>query len=558
MKVKSQAKNISDKSKNPLRKYFLAIFILVFLVYGNSLKNGYALDDNYVTVTTPEIPNNPRVEKGIKGIPEIFTSHYIQTEEQSFDYRPVPLCTFAIEYQFFGSNPFVSHLVNVLFYAFTCVLLFSVLVTLFSGYNIVFPLLITLLFCVHPIHTEVVNNLKSRDELLSFFFGMLALYFFIKKTETKKWMFFLLSAFFLLIALLCKKTAVLFLVLLPLTDYFFRDVKFKHFIGKALLFYLVFVVFTFIQRALLGDVGEKREFAFFENPLFYNDGFFQRVSLACYTVGYYFKLFVFPYPLSSYYGFDTIPEGGMINLFIVVSAVFYISIGVYALIKIPSKSIFSYGICVYLLGIFPFANLVDPMVGILGERFVYFASLGFCIAAVCFIFRIFKMDHKNKEAGIKILPSLVKNGFIGVFIIFSILTFARNNKWKDSLALFSNDVKHFEDSYLLNYFLASTLNTEAARQPLGSKKDFMFKESTKYFARSARLLRAGLGIYNTDYYSFSALGTIYVNYLNNVDAAIPCFKRSLQIKPDYEAAHRNLIFCYDKKKQKDTLYKQKK
>src|ERR1035437_5863999 len=67
-------------------KISLLIFAFVFILYGNSIKNDYALDDNYVTVTTPEKPNNPRIEKGIKGIPKLFTSHYVETAAQSFEY----------------------------------------------------------------------------------------------------------------------------------------------------------------------------------------------------------------------------------------------------------------------------------------------------------------------------------------------------------------------------------------------------------------------------------------------------------------------------------------
>src|ERR1700741_2005444 len=110
MKASVQEKTVSGKRQ--LKNYYIVIFALIFLVYGNSLRNGYALDDNFVTVTTPETPNNPRVEKGIKGIPEIFRSHFIETEQQSYDYRPVPLSSFAIEYQLFGSNPLISHLIN--------------------------------------------------------------------------------------------------------------------------------------------------------------------------------------------------------------------------------------------------------------------------------------------------------------------------------------------------------------------------------------------------------------------------------------------------------------
>src|ERR1700739_38211 len=138
-----------DKNKRGFRNYFLVIFGFTFLLYANSINNGYSLDDNYVTVITPDHPNNSRIEKGIKGIPKIFSSHYIESASQSFEYRPIPLCTFAIEYQFFGSNPHVSHFINVLIYAITCVIIFIILTHLFKKYSVVFPLVITFLFIAH-------------------------------------------------------------------------------------------------------------------------------------------------------------------------------------------------------------------------------------------------------------------------------------------------------------------------------------------------------------------------------------------------------------------------
>ena len=77
-------------------KVSLLLFVLSFLLYGNTIKNSYAFDDNYVAVTNSEHPNNPRIEKGIKGIVEIFKTHYVEIEGQSFEYRPLVLTSFAI------------------------------------------------------------------------------------------------------------------------------------------------------------------------------------------------------------------------------------------------------------------------------------------------------------------------------------------------------------------------------------------------------------------------------------------------------------------------------
>lgn len=88
-------RRFEEKKQNKM--IVLSIILLCFFLYGNSIKNNYSLDDNYVTVTSNQ-HQNPRIQKGIKGIPEIFTSHYVQSNQQSFEYRPIVLTTFALEY----------------------------------------------------------------------------------------------------------------------------------------------------------------------------------------------------------------------------------------------------------------------------------------------------------------------------------------------------------------------------------------------------------------------------------------------------------------------------
>src|ERR1035437_3769475 len=254
------------KKNSPIKQiprwlFPVLITVFVFLIYGNSIKNEYALDDNYVTVTNLKEPGNSRVAKGIKGIPEIFSSHYVESSSQSFEYRPLVLATFAIEYQFFGSNPHVSHFISVLIYALTCLLLFSILCKLLKNYNIVFPLLIIFLFITHPIHTEVVDNIKCRDELLSFLFGICSLHFFLKSTEAKnKWLPVVLAIVFLLMALLCKRTAVLFIALIPLAIYFFTSIKLKQIVIISVFPLLAFLVYRVLTRALIHSLPVIRDF----------------------------------------------------------------------------------------------------------------------------------------------------------------------------------------------------------------------------------------------------------------------------------------------------------
>ncbi|MBC7696054.1 MAG: glycosyltransferase family 39 protein [Burkholderiales bacterium] len=534
------------------------IFASAFILYGNSIKNKYALDDGYVTVTNPEHPNNPKIEKGLKGIPEIFTSHYIESKQQSFEYRPLVLVTFAIEYQFFGSNPHVSHFLNVLIYAITCIILYLILCRLFDKFHLIFPLTTTLLFLVHPIHTEVVANIKCRDELLSFLFGMLSLLFILKNIESKKITYIFLSIMFFFMSLLCKQTAMLFIIFIPITLYFFSSIK-----TKQLLFFCAILLFAVIcsdvlKNIMLNSSTSLREFAFFENPLFYDDSFLSRFSLALYTIGYYIKLLVFPYPLCCYYGYNTIPIDNWESPFIYISGIFYLLIIIYAIKKIPIKSILSYSILIYLLGILPFANIKTPLSGIVGERFIYFASFGFCIASTYLLLSFFKINLKvnsntdNFQSKIRDLNFFPKFFISVILIIYSTLTISRSNKWKDEITLFRNDIKHFKNSCNLHYLIGNNLYPKIFTTPSGALRDSIIRETTFHYKQAVLLMIEGVKKYPADFTTLNNIGTIYINIFNDAATAQPFFKKSIIINPDDDVAQYNYAFCYEKRNLPDS------
>ena len=154
------------------------VFAFALLLYANTLDLKYALDDSLM------ITDNNFTKKGASGIKDILTNDAFvgflgkNNLLPGGRYRPLPQVMFAIEKEFFGFNPFVGHLINILLYAFTCMLLFIILNRLFINYKTTnwylgIPFTATMLFTAHPLHTEAVANIKGRDEILCLFFCLL-------------------------------------------------------------------------------------------------------------------------------------------------------------------------------------------------------------------------------------------------------------------------------------------------------------------------------------------------------------------------------------------------
>ncbi|MDP4966057.1 MAG: glycosyltransferase family 39 protein, partial [Salibacteraceae bacterium] len=181
-KDKKQAqKPTPDSSSNKWTKFYpIVLFVFSFLLYANTLNHGYVLDDISV------ISENRYVNKGFEGIGQIWKTSYRDGywNDSGTLYRPIALTIFAIEWQLAPNNPWLAHFVNVLLYGALCTLLFFVLKKLLQQENVAF--IASLLFAATALHTEVVANIKSLDEILSLSMGLLAWLFILKWNETKK------------------------------------------------------------------------------------------------------------------------------------------------------------------------------------------------------------------------------------------------------------------------------------------------------------------------------------------------------------------------------------
>ncbi|MBA3286262.1 MAG: hypothetical protein H0U27_14555, partial [Nitrosopumilus sp.] len=156
--------------------------IIAFLLYVNTLGHGYVLDD--VSVITA----NFHVQKGFEGISDIIKSSYRAGYWFGQDelYRPLSLVMFAIQWELSPENPALGHWMNVILYAVTSFLLFIMLRMVMRKINPFILFLISLLYVAHPIHTEVVANIKSLDEIMSFLFVIISLIFLIKYVDRQK------------------------------------------------------------------------------------------------------------------------------------------------------------------------------------------------------------------------------------------------------------------------------------------------------------------------------------------------------------------------------------
>ena len=193
----------STTTNTHTRNYYIGLSLLILLVFGNTVQNGYNMDDDLVT------QHHRFTSKGFEGLKDIVSnSYYSNNSDIVFGYRPVTHITFAMEHQFFGESPFVSHLINIILYLISTLVLFHLLFKWFGAANFWIPVIAAFLFAVHPIHTEVVASIKNRDEILALLFALISAHALHSYSIHKRWYQLLLAIVLFIIALLSRNLSI--------------------------------------------------------------------------------------------------------------------------------------------------------------------------------------------------------------------------------------------------------------------------------------------------------------------------------------------------------------
>jgi tetratricopeptide (TPR) repeat protein len=518
---------------------WIMIIILAIVTVGlniNTVKNYYNLDDFHIA------KNNPDFEKGIKSIPKIFITQYSSADDKSYGYRPLIRSSFAIEYQFFGKNPYISHFFNVLFYLIIILLLYKILRRLLRNYHYLFPFIITLLFAAHPIHTEVVASLKNRDELFMLLFGLLALDQSVKYADYRKnkHIYWALAMFFL--SALSKPTAAAFFFIIPLSLYFFTDIELKSILKVSALVAVIALAAAFGPFLYLPP--HDRTLAMLENPLAVGGGFLDHIAYAGFSLYYYLKLLLIPHPLRYYYGYNLFPDISFSNIWVILGLAAHLALFIYAIYQLKRKHILSFIILAYLTSIVLFTNLFKPAPGIIAERFLLVPSLAFTFALSYFIFRLFFHNPQMKK-----LPGVKAFGIISLVILilipYSAKTFIRNQQWRTEYTLYKADMPYLYDSFKGNDLYANeimkSVNRELAK-PVNVLKfvEPQIKLAISHWERAIEILPEASSPYRN-------LGIIYSRIYKNYDTAIYFFNKTLELEPDDPMTHFNLGLTYEGK-----------
>lgn len=506
-----------------------AAFIIIGLsivLYANTLGHEYAVDDAIV------IYENEFTQKGIAGIPDIwkydsFRGFFKEAGKENLvsggRYRPLSVTTFAIERQLFGPAPWSGHLFNILLYALLGWFLFRWLAQLIPDKDTwKMAFLIALLFAAHPVHVEVVANIKGRDEILCLLLTLIAARYFLEKT----W----LSAVFLFFALTAKEMAVTALVWIPLAYVAFDRMQYRDAFKKLLPLAAAFVLYLILRFAILGlPVAGAPTTELMNNPFLKWDGsamvpysISERIASVLTIFSEYIRLLVFPVRLNHDYYPAALPVGNWSDVRAWFGLLSLLALVFIAVKTLRRPGIYTWTAAGYLSGFFLIGNLIFPIGTFMGERFLFMPSLFFA-AAIPFFLR-----EKLPRYMLLVVSILVAG--------YGLRTVTRNPVWKNDKTLFLHDVKTQPASAKLRNAAAGVLLSEVSRSADPASRSRQVEVAIGHLEKALEVhplyKNAWLQLGNARY------------YLQQFSASEEAYLRALDIDPAYQLATKNLAIAY--------------
>ncbi len=507
---------------------FIGIIGLVF--YANTVNHGFVLDD------TAAITNNLFVKKGLAGIPEILTHDFWYFSNAKLGYyRPMGLITFAIEYQIFGLNSTVSHFNNIILYALTGYLLCILLQKWLNDKNPIFAFFVALLFVTHPIHTEVVANIKSRDEIFGFLFTILTLLLHWKYLETnnKKYIFFGLATLYL--ALMSKETSFVGIGVMAASLYFVAKKSIGHSILGILPYAAIVLIFFIQKNAILGPARVPNDLV---NYMYASEN--TKFLSAFKVFFYYLRLLVLPHPLVYDYSYNVIPSGKGSDLMTIGGIIAFWGIIFFTFKSLKNRSKIGFALSLLLITSAPAIGFVMLRGGILAERFMYAPTLAFSILMVLGIEKLLKIDFNNLEFSFKnwFLQNKIATSLMIVIIsLYGFKTINRNQDWKNEISLYESGYKYHQNSAQILRHLGYDRIMKAYNEK-DTKKARVFAEQALGFYDKALKIHPNFGDV------LHQVGYINHFFINNIEQAKYYYKQATIYAPNMAENYNNLGLIY--------------
>jgi Flp pilus assembly protein TadD len=425
--------------------------LIALALYAPNLSNDLVYDD-HETVTNNEAAH------GLENTVRIFTTPSWWSSQASYvrHYRPITTWSYALNYSLHGLRPEGYHLLNNLLHGLAGGTLFLVLAA--SGMGAVASGIAAVLFLAHPIHTEAVNWVNCRADILAGVFILGSLFFHVRSIAAtgirRVWLIGLELVSFLL-AGLSKETGFMTPFVVLAWDLTVREgVSWKRTVRylradawREYLCLCLVLVGLLSSRALL--VGGTTEATVTEMASPLGDATFpERLLTGSYVIWRYTMILAWPGTLSVDYSPNEI--AAVTSLSDVRAMVGLGTVAAYLtlLVAVRRRPVVCFSLAASAVVFAPGANIVFPVGTIMAERLMYLPVAAVTVPLAYAMTALGRL--RGGRFASPVLLGLVLVGYSG-------RTLVRTRDWRDEFSLFRSALAASPRSAMAHKNLASVL-----------------------------------------------------------------------------------------------------
>lgn len=430
------------------------------------------------------------------------------------NWHPLTWLSHMLDVSLFGPAPGPQHLVNLLFHAVNCGVLFVLLRRLFK--EAWRSALVAALFAIHPLHVESVAWISERKDVLSALFFLLCLNSYVTFSRSDSYRSYLASLGFFALGILSKPMVITLPVVLLILDWWPlhseaapaqepRHGRYRRLILTKLPFLLISAataIVTFLAQASGGGASAMSPI-----PLVP-----RLVNAAIAAIGYLQKT-LWPVSLASFYPHPATvsPDLPLGRLAVAICCLLLISY--FCIRERRRRPYLLWGWLWYLVMLLPVIGIIQVGGQAMADRYSYLPLIGVFVSLV---FGGAELVERVR------LPGWASCAAAGLLLsVLAVVAHQQAGYWRDSVTLHERSLAVTERNWKAWQGLAD------AKIEAGSFDD---------------AITAGeqaTGILPTFPEGWQTMGIAYASK-GDYGKAVACFKRALELRPDYFNAVSNL------------------
>jgi len=454
-----------------------------------------------------------------------------------WDYMPsrfVTFLSFAFNYHFYQLNVFGYHLFNLAIHLATAILVWWLTLLTFSTpvmkkdkisqHANLISLLAGLVFVSHPLQTESVTYICQRSASLAALFYLASLCFYIKSRDAINGVstsfYYVASLITAILAMFTKETAITLPLMILLYEYCFLKTK-KNLEWKTLtpflLTLLIIPATMFLTKSkMIQAIQGITQGPGGISPMHYLLTEF-RVMIT------YIRLMFLP--LNQNLDYDYPISKSIFEMPTLLSFLFLITLLFWAKRLFSQYRFVSFSIFWFFLTLLPESSIL-PEIDVIFEHRLYLPLAGFSMFLAGGVYYVFSQRH-SKAQGRRISKKLYLSPLLIIIACYSVLTYQRNNVWKDEFTLWDDAVR----------------KSPHKPRPYNNRGFILFKQGnlTRSLSDFTKVIEIKPDYANA-YYN---LGLIYYNQ-GNLTQSLSDYNKAIEIDPSQAVPFYNRGLLYAK------------